>query len=323
MILVTGAAGRVGRALIRELLGERKYRGRIRVLVRDVNAARNIFGSKVALFQADLTDPHDFIAIAHALKGADTVVHLAGLADYSASEGELMRANYLGTAQILKAARLSKKRPRIIFISSTSIYRGSGDALIDEDTPPHPINVYGKSKLEAEAAIIASGLDYVILRPPIVYGQGFKEGFGLVIGLLKRGRMPIIGSGGNFIPHIHIDDLVAAIILAINSKLRKEAFIVSSGEMLTQTQCFGIIASEIHVAPPKMHIPKAASYAVIGLAGAFFRLIGKKPKIFKEYVHTLAESRAYSIRKAGRLLRFKPRIKLREGIRDLLRGTED
>ncbi|HLC47525.1 MAG TPA: NAD-dependent epimerase/dehydratase family protein [Candidatus Norongarragalinales archaeon] len=321
MMLITGATGRVGRALVFKLIGKKEYRGKVRILVRDMEAANALFGSAVKAFKADLCSPRDFPTLENACMGVDTIVHCAAQVDYSIDEEEMMLANFMGTAQLLKAARLQKKRPRFIYISSTSIYRGSGHG-IDENTKPHPFNAYGKSKLEAERAIRDSGLDYIILRPPIVYGKGFTTGFSLVVRLIRKGQMFILGSGSNYIPHIHLSDLVDALILALKSKLRKGEFNISSGEKVTQEESYRIIAGDLGVAPPKIHIPKRIAYIAAGIGHALYMMVGRKPKIYKEYVHTLAESRVFNIERAERMLHYRPKVKFREGILEMISGLD-
>jgi nucleoside-diphosphate-sugar epimerase len=322
MILITGATGRVGKALIARLLSQKKYRGKIRVLVRDKSAARKNFGSKVQIYEGDLGSRHDFVAIAQACKNVDMIIHLAALMEYSAPEKDFIRVNVEGIKHLLNAAKLHGCKPKFIFLSSTSIYRGSKSHLINEHTIPRPTNAYGKSKFLAEEALKKSGVKYIILRPPIVYGPDFKTGFGQVIRAIRKGRMPIIGLGKNYIAHIHVDDLVDAINLAINAKIWGEDFLLSSGENKTQKELFTIIAQELKVKAPSLHVPKFLAYSGAGLIHFLFSLMGLKPRIFKEYVHTLAESRLYDISKAKSKLGFEPKVKIREGLRELIRNMK-
>ncbi|MEK6953871.1 MAG: NAD-dependent epimerase/dehydratase family protein [Candidatus Micrarchaeota archaeon] len=319
MILITGATGRIGGALAKRLISSKKYKGKVRILVRDVLKAKTQFGSTVEIFEGDLASAHDFIAIAQACKGVDAIIHCAASVDYSLPEREMMQQNYFGTARLIKSAKLQKKSPKFIFISSTSIYRGV-DGEISEATPPKPFNAYGKSKLEAENALKNSGLNYIILRPSVVYGEGFKTGFAPVIKMIAKGRMPIIGFGKNHIPHIYLSDLVDAIILALESKLKHEDFIISSGEKITQLEAYGIIAKELGVSPPNLHFPKSISYFAAGLGHSLYLLLGKKPKIFREYVHTVAENKVINIGKATKLLHFRPKVGFKAGIKKLIAG---
>ncbi len=322
MILITGAIGRVGKALISKLLEQKRYRGKIRVLVRNSRKATDAFGKKVKIYEADLTSEHDFAAIAEACRNVELIIHLAATLDYSLSEKEMMRTNYEGMLRLLKAAKLQKQLPRFIHLSSSSLYRGVRGITINEHTPPFPTNSYGRSKLKAESALKSSGLDYIILRPPIIYGAGFHTGFADVLKLIKKERMFIVGDGKNYLPHIHISDLLDAILLAMKSKLKKQEFVIASREHITQSQAYGMFAKVIGVRPPGIHIPLVVADAAAGVAHALYVLFGKKPKIFKEYIHTLAQNRIYDISKARRLLGFEPKVGLKPGIRNLVESFE-
>ncbi|MFH0971533.1 MAG: NAD-dependent epimerase/dehydratase family protein [Candidatus Micrarchaeota archaeon] len=323
MILITGATGRVGRELLGRLLAEKKYRGKLRILAHNLFEAQKMYGSKVEIYQGDLSSEHDFIALAEACKNVDLIVHLAGLVDYSASGSEFMAANYHGTLKLIKAAKLQRKPPKFIFLSSTSIYRGAKSEQISEKTKPFPSNAYGRSKLAAEGALRESGLDYLILRSPIIYGKGFKTGIGDVVKLIKKRRMPILGNGNNHIAYIHISDLVDALVSAINSKLKNQEFIFSSGEAKTQNELFEAVAKELHVPSPRIHIPTSVAYLSTSAIRLLYRLLGLKPKIFKEYVHTLAESRVYNISKAKKMLHFRPKIKINDGIKEMILSMQE
>ncbi|MBI5225567.1 NAD-dependent epimerase/dehydratase family protein [Candidatus Micrarchaeota archaeon] len=318
MILITGATGRVGQNLIKSLLLNPKYKKKIRILARDDRQAMALFGKSVEIFEANLSSKNDFIPIAQAMDGADKIIHLAALVDYSASEKEIFDANFESTRQLILAAKLQKTPPKIIYLSSTSIYRGVSCKIINENTPPHPDNAYGKSKLASENAIISSGLPYIILRPPIVYGKGFETGFGKIISMIKKRRMFVIGSGENLIPFIHISDLIDAISIAIESDIENDSFILTSGEKLTQKQLYLLISKNLGVSPPFLHIPKSIAYHGVGFAHLLYLLFGKKPRIFKEYVHTLAQSRQYDISRARRLLGYAPKVRFQTGIKELL-----
>lgn len=317
MILITGATGRVGRELVYALQKNKKFAGKISLLVRDVAAAKKIFGPKITYYESDLNNDLDNAKIAKACNGVDNIIHLAGLIDYSASESQTMAVNFGGTARLLNAAKMQRKKPRILFLSSTSIYRGI-NGKINENTPPRPINAYGKSKLASEKAIMESGLNFVIIRSPLIYGSDFKTGFSLIIRAIKSGKMPIIGFGKNVISYIHISDLVCALILCLESKLKSGTFIVSSGESKTQKELYTQIAKMLNVSPPGLHVPKFVVYSGAGLAHSLYRFFGKTPKVFREYVDTLADNREYDISKARKILHFQPKVPLEQGIKGLI-----
>jgi len=236
--------------------------------------------------------------------------------DYGASDARLRQVNALATAQLVKACEL-KGVQRFVFVSSTSVYRGlrlASGSVVSERTPAVPGNAYGKSKLAAEHALQRSRLDYVVLRPPIVYGPGFEDGFSLVAKLLRKRRMPFIGRADNAISFIHVDDLVQAIGLALSGKARRQTFLVTSGETLSQEQLLTEFAHALRVPAPRRHVSLRVLSALFSALALKDRILGRKPRFFKEYLYTLAVDRRYDISKARRLLGFSPRVSFRKAL---------
>jgi nucleoside-diphosphate-sugar epimerase len=164
-ILVTGASGFVGRALVTELAG----------LGYSVRAAMrqpaDVFPRNVEVVAvSDLTRPFEWRAL---LKGIETVVHLAGIAHAGPEIAEDLydRVNRLATAELAKAAQVSGVR-HLVFISSIRAQSGPSSAdILRETDAPQPTDAYGRSKLAAEEAVRAAGVPFTILRPVLIYGQ--------------------------------------------------------------------------------------------------------------------------------------------------------
>lgn len=162
MILITGGTGFIGTALIKRLLeaGEE-----IRLL--------KLYSEKTDLpvaevLDGDILDPD---SLKEAVKGVDKIVHLAGVVSYTMPKEQLFKINVEGTKNMLAAC---SKVKRFVFASSVSVY-GPRKGLITEDTPTMPMNDYGSSKLEAEEAVLESGLNYVIVRMAPIYGAGSPQ----------------------------------------------------------------------------------------------------------------------------------------------------
>jgi UDP-glucose 4-epimerase len=112
------------------------------------------------------------------MRDVDLVVHLASVVHRpDASEDEMRRVNVYGTCALTEAA-IGAGVPRMIFVSSVAAVGAGVGARIDEDAVPRPRTLYGRSKLEAEDAVLRlaarSGMNVTVLRPPMVYGPGMK-----------------------------------------------------------------------------------------------------------------------------------------------------
>ena len=179
-IALTGATGFIGRHLLRHL-SARGYR--VRVLLRRPAAVPE--GASGAVV-GDLARPMNMAA---ALAGVDAVVHSAGLAHAmsGAPEDDFRSSNTEATQRLAEAAQRARVR-RFVFLSSIRAQSGpSADGPLAETDAPAPTDAYGRSKLAAERALAETGLDWVALRPVLVYGAGVK---GNMQALLRLARAP-------------------------------------------------------------------------------------------------------------------------------------
>jgi nucleoside-diphosphate-sugar epimerase len=167
-VLVTGASGFIGRALVADLAAAGHP---VRAAMRQ---PADIFPRSVEVVAvSDLTRPVEWRAL---LKGIETVVHLAGIAHArpEIAEQAYDRVNRLATAELAEAAQRMGIQ-RLVFASSIRAQSGpTSTAVLDESHPPQPTDAYGRSKLAAEEAIRASNVPFTILRPVLIYGPGVK-----------------------------------------------------------------------------------------------------------------------------------------------------
>jgi nucleoside-diphosphate-sugar epimerase len=234
-ILVTGATGFVGRALVGRLLADGR---RVRAAVRPASAALPAGIETVTV--ADIGPDTDWRA---AIAGVDAIVHLAArahvLRDSSADAHALYRVvNTLGALRLAEAAAAAGVR-RFVFLSSVRVHgdRTSG-APFDESSPLAAEDPYGRSKADAErglAALAAAGrLDPVVLRPPLVYGPGARGNFARLAALVARGVPLPFGAVRNRRSLIYVGNLVDAIVRTIDHPAAAgETFMVSDGEDLS------------------------------------------------------------------------------------------
>jgi nucleoside-diphosphate-sugar epimerase len=201
MILVTGGTGFIGRALVGRLL---KRGHPVRLLARSREKARSLFpGAEIV--KGDILDRD---AVKKALRGAGTVIHLAGLISYTLPKERIFRVNLEGTKTLLEA---SGNVDKFIFSSSTSVY-GETHGKASELTPPNPRNFYGESKLAAEKAILASGIPSLIYRLAVVYGTGSPI-WDNIMSFFSRG-FPVPRTH-NVVNLIHISDVTRAFLTGL------------------------------------------------------------------------------------------------------------
>jgi nucleoside-diphosphate-sugar epimerase len=212
-----------------------------------------------------------------ALRGVDTVLHLAGTT--KAISGGFYQ---LGNVQTMKnLLRVSAHVRRLVYVSSLAAAGPSptGEPLTEED-PPHPVSDYGRSKLEAEQLVLASDLldRVVIVRPPVVFGPR-DTGVFRILASVARGWMPRIGSGERLFSYIYVKDLVAGLLAAAQSgKAPGKTYFLCAPAPVTWNE-FATAAAEIMACRVRtLRVPMSVAYAM-GLAGEAWSRLTRKPGI--------------------------------------------
>jgi len=177
-----------------------------------------------------------------ALEGIDAVVHLAArvhVMDENTADPiiEYRKTNVDGTKHLAQIAESNKVR-RFVYVSSIKVNgEGRADPYTAED-PPAPVDPYGISKFEAEKELhcIAdkTGLEVVILRPPLVYGPEVEANFLKLIKIVDRGIPMPLGRVKNRRSMIYLKNLVDAILICtIHPEAAGETFLLSDGKDLS------------------------------------------------------------------------------------------
>ncbi len=183
LIALTGATGFIGRHLLQEL-PRRGYR--LRVLLRRPSEVPPGASSAVI---GDIAAPQNMAA---ALRGVDAVIHSAGLAHAMSGrpEDDYRAINTEATIGLARAAEKAGAR-RFVFLSSIRAQSGpSADRTLTEEDAPAPTDSYGRSKLAAEEGLAALGIDWVALRPVLVYGPGVQGNMAALVAL-ARSPLPL------------------------------------------------------------------------------------------------------------------------------------
>ncbi len=201
LVFVTGATGQIGVPLVQALV---QAGHRVRGLCRTAEGEAQLQALGVEAVRGDLKDT---VALEVALKEVDVVYHLAGGLRGKGQE-TAQRLNRDGTAALIAAAT-GKPIKSLVFASSCAVYGDRNGLWVGEDYPPSPHTDYGKSKVEAEDLLLSSGHPVKIARIGVVYGRGFRV---LMEEAHKKGRAWLPGEGLNFLPWVHIDDVVGALV---------------------------------------------------------------------------------------------------------------
>ncbi|MBG7620160.1 SDR family oxidoreductase [Herbaspirillum sp. AP02] len=302
-ILITGASGFVGQALIRKLACEGGHHLRA-ALRRAANLALN-YDNLEKLAVEGLTPETDWSA---ALDDMDAVIHCAArvhVMNETAGDplSEFRRTNVEGTLALARQAQQAGVR-RFIFISSIKVNgeeTQSGHPFTADDIPA-PADPYGISKLEAEQALgelLRHGtMELVVIRPVLIYGPGVKANFLSMIRWLDKGvPLPLGGITNNRRSLVALDNLVDLISVCLaHPNAANQVFLASDGEDLSTTAMLRRIAHALGRSPLLPPLP--ASWLTLAA-----RLVGK-PGIAQR----LCGSLQVDISKNRDLLGWTPRV---------------
>ena len=249
-ILVTGASGFVGRAVVADLANAGHA---VRAAMRQ---PADVFARSVEVVAvSDLTRPVEWRAL---LRGMDTVVHLAGIAHAGPgiAEEAYDRVNRLATAELAAAAKAIGIR-HLVFMSSVRAQSGpSSDAVLRETDPPKPADAYGRSKLAAEEAVHSAGVPFTILRPVLIYGSGVKGNLARLIDLARKPWPLPLGLCRNRRSLLARENLIGAIHAALQfPAARNETYIVADPKPLTLAEIVGALRAGEDRSPGLLPVP--------------------------------------------------------------------
>lgn len=306
IVLVTGSNGFVGRALCSVLSRTRRVRGAVRRAI-GIEASAGI-----EVVEADLAPGASWTDV---LTSVSVVIHCAARVHVMNDQAvdplaEFRRINVDGTLNLAKQAAAAGVK-RFVFLSSVKV---NGEQTVagvpfTADQPTSPSDPYGVSKAEAEEGLRAlaqeTGMEVVIIRPPLVYGPGVKANFLAMMRWLSRGvALPLGSVTENRRSLVALDNLVDLIVTCIDHpNAANQTFLVSDGEDLSTAELLRRMGRTLgrpaRLIPIPVEVLKFGA-TVLGRAGVAQRLCG---------------SLQVDIAKTRDLLGWSPPVSVDEGLR--------
>lgn len=317
-VLVTGAGGFVGSAVVRQALAA-GYN--VRAMLRSVGSLGNLAGLDVASVQADIRDS---AAVERAVSGVRFVIHVA--ADYrlwAPEPSEIIRTNVLGTRTVMTAA-LRAGVERVVYTSSVAtLALQPGGASADESVPlveDDAIGAYKQSKVAAERLVLdmvaSDGLQAVIVNPstPIGPRDARPTPTGRIIVEAASGRMPaFLDTGLNL---VHVDDVAAGHIAALERGRIGERYILG-GDNVALGDMLGAIAGLVDRKAPTVKLPRKLLYPLAYAAEAWARRTGREPFLTVDGLHLAKYHMFFTSAKAEHELGYRARPYI-DGLRDAI-----
>ncbi|MCT7327662.1 UDP-glucose 4-epimerase family protein [Ralstonia mojiangensis] len=313
MILVTGATGFVGGALVDRLACD-GFATRAAIRRERISFPAGVQAVRVGDLSAG-TDWRD------ALSGVEMIVHAAARVHVMAETAsdplaEFRLTNVEGTLNLAGQAAEAGVR-RFVFLSSIKVNGESspvGRPFMADD-PSAPLDPYGVSKMEAENRLlelgVQAGMEVVIVRPPLVYGPGVKANFATMMRWLRRGVPLPLGAIHNARSLVALDNLADLLVTCLlHPAAAGQVFLVSDGEDVSTTELLRRAARAMGRSARLLPIPSACLEGTAALLGK------------KSVAQRLCGTLQVDIEKTRRLLGWNPPLTLDQGLKRAVEGLE-
>ena len=311
-ILVTGASGFVGQALVAHLVGLDSNEV---VAMMRASPANRLAGARYVA-AGDMTAGRLGAAT---LEGVEVIVHAAARVhvlndDKAKSAIEFDRVNVTATLELAHQAVAAGVR-RFVFLSSIGVNGVQTDIgkPFTEADPPNPHNPYADSKLKAEQGLLLlseqSGLELVIIRPPLVYGPGVRANFAALMRAVQRGWPLPLACVHNLRSMVAMDNLLSFIATCVDHpQAANTTFLVSDGQDISSPDLVRGLAQALGVAARLVPVPVSALQFV---GRAFGR---------GDVIQRVCGNLRVDISKARRVLAWQPPVSMEEGLRRTVAG---
>jgi nucleoside-diphosphate-sugar epimerase len=341
-VLVAGAGGWLGRRLVdvlaNGLADDERFRSprpglaiRALVLPGDDASALHQAGGGIEVVTGDLRNPADCQRFCAGAVGG-LLIQAAGVI-HPKKVSEFYAVNLQGTKNLLEAAVAAGIRRAVVVSSNSPIgCNPTRGHLFDENSPYHPYMGYGRSKMLMEVAVKelqqAGKIETVIVRPPWFYGPFQPPRQGLFFKMIRDGKAPIVGDGGNLRSMAYIDNLCQGLLLAGSVQRANGAiYWIADRRPYTMNEIIDTIENLLEnefqtpCAHKRMRLPSVAS-TVARVIDKNLQMLG----LYHQKIHVLSEMNqtiACSVQKAETELGYRPTVELKEGMRRSLQWMKD
>jgi nucleoside-diphosphate-sugar epimerase len=318
-VFVTGGTGFIGGQVVRML---RERGDEVRALVRSPDKGQALADVGCELVSGTLSDKE---AIAAGIQGCEAAIHGAAVYEVGIPESEhraMYEANVIGTESVLRAA-LEAKLPKVVYISTVGAFGNTKGQVVDESYE-HPgtsfTSYYEETKLEAhrlaKRLIADEGLPCVIVQPGGVYGPQDHSAIGQQMNQFLAGRMPLIAFPDLGFNMVHVDDVAAGVLLALDKGKPGEAYVLG-GQITTMRELIQTLARVAGKKAPRRALPTPLMKAMTPFGPIVGKVMGQGPNL-RELISSADNVTFWAKHdKAMAELEYSPRG-LEQGLRDTL-----
>jgi nucleoside-diphosphate-sugar epimerase len=318
-VFVTGGTGFIGGQVVRKL---RERVDEVRALVRSPDKGQALTDLGCELVSGALSNKD---AIGAGMQGCEAAIHGAAVYEVGIPESEhraMYEANVIGTENVLRAA-LEAKLPKVVYISTVGAFGNTKGQVVDESYE-HPgtsfTSYYEETKLEAhrlaKRLIAEEGLPCVIVQPGGVYGPQDHSAIGQQMNQFLAGRMPLIAFPDLGFNMVHVDDVAAGVLLALDKGKPGEAYVLG-GQITTMRELIQTLARVAGKKAPRRALPTPLMKAMTPFGPIVGKVMGQGPNL-RELISSADNVTFWAKHdKAMAELGYSPRG-LEQGLRDTL-----
>lgn len=314
-LIITGATGFIGRNLAAYFSGQGAD---VLALGRSEQKGAALKALGLHFVRTDIRDPDQ---VSRAVRSGDCLIHCAGkTADWGTYDA-FYNTNVIGTRNIIAACR-TREIPRIIFVSTPSVYFSGRDRYDVPESAPLPSRqfYYGKTKLMAEQALLnlsGEGFQTLIFRPRAVYGPHDNTIVPRILMLSQKKRFPLINRGRAMVDITCVQNLIHAVEKGLSAPDHawNEVYNISNGNPVSVRDWFSMVLSVFERPFHPKNIPGSLAGAIARLSEwkSMLPFGSKTPAMTRFSVGYMAKSLTMSIQKAGDNLDYTPVMGNRQG----------
>lgn len=313
-VLVTGATGFTGKALIRRLLDEGHEVVGLDYKEGHKSEELRRWGAEIVI--GSVTDRE---VVRRCMQGVDVVQHLAAaFRELNVPSSHYDDVNVGGTRNALEAAHEAGVK-KFVYCSTCGVHGNVEHPPAGEDAPIQPADYYQRTKYLAEPLVLEyakRGLKATIIRPAAIYGPGDPERFYLIYRQVARRWFPMFGNGRTLYHPLYIDNLVDALMLSMDeNKGDGEAYLIADEDYVAIGDLVRRVAKAMDVRLTVVRLPTWPVVVAGHVVETVCKPFGITPPIFSRRVDWYRQNRAFRIDKAKRDLGYRARIGLDEGLK--------
>ncbi len=314
-VLITGATGFLGGYAVREFLDHG-----FAVVAHGRNPAalarlREMGATTVA---------GDLAQLAQVKAPVDAVVHAAALSSPWGKWREFEESNVAGTRHVVGFMERNAV-PRLVFVSSPSIYASRGDKLDMRENHPlrsRPLSSYIRSKIAAEAFLqTAHGSgrvpELLIIRPRGIIGAGDPSVAPRLLQAYGKIGVPLFNGGANLIDLTAVENVALALRLAVEAPAAHgQAYNITNGQPRPFKELLEVLFTELNLPPRYLKANATLFYGLGALLEGIARILptNPEPALSRYMISTIAYSQTLDITRARTELGYEPRVEIEQGL---------